>query len=30
VWAGPQAQSAKPGTITLAINAGIREYLTVS
>ena len=30
VWAGPQVQSAKPGTITLAINAGIREYLTVS
>ena len=30
VWAGPQAQSAKPGTITLAINAGIREYLTIS
>jgi hypothetical protein len=28
--AGPQVQSAKPGTITLATNAGIREYLTVS
>jgi hypothetical protein len=30
VWAGPRAQAAKPGTITLAIYAGIREYLTVS
>jgi len=29
-WAGPKAQGAKPGSITLAIYAGIREYLTVS
>jgi len=30
VWAGPRAKAAKPGSITLAIYAGIREYLTVS
>lgn len=30
VWAGPRVQSAKAGKITLAIYAGIREYLTVS
>jgi hypothetical protein len=30
VWAGPQVQSAKPGVIALAIQAGVREYLTVS
>jgi hypothetical protein len=30
LWAGPQAASAKPGTIALAIYAGIREYLTIS
>jgi hypothetical protein len=30
VWAGPTVQSVKAGNITLAINAGIREYLTVS
>jgi hypothetical protein len=30
VWAGPKVQSVKAGSITLAINAGIREYLTVS
>jgi hypothetical protein len=30
VWAGPRAQAAKPGSITLATYAGIREYLTVS
>ena len=30
VWAGPKAPAAKPGSITLAIYAGIREYLTVS
>jgi hypothetical protein len=30
VWAAPQAQAAKPGSITLAIYAGIREYITVS
>jgi hypothetical protein len=30
VWAGPQTQTAKPGSITLAIYTGIREYLTVS
>jgi hypothetical protein len=30
VWAGPQVQTAKPGSITLATYAGIREYLTVS
>jgi hypothetical protein len=30
VWAGPKAQTAKPGSITLAIYAGVREYLTVS
>jgi hypothetical protein len=30
VWAGPKVQSAKAGTITLAVYAGIREYLTVS
>jgi hypothetical protein len=30
LWAGPQAQAARPGSITLAIYAGIREYITVS
>jgi hypothetical protein len=30
VWAGPRVQAAKQGGITLAIYAGIREYLTVS
>jgi hypothetical protein len=30
VWAGPRAQAAKPGSVTLATYAGIREYLTVS
>jgi hypothetical protein len=30
VWAGPRAKAAKPGSITLAVYAGIREYLTVS
>jgi hypothetical protein len=30
LWAGPEAQSASPGNVTLAINVGIREYLTVS
>jgi hypothetical protein len=30
LWAGPRVQSAKAGTVTLAIYAGIREYLTVS
>jgi hypothetical protein len=30
VWAGPRAKAAKAGGITLAIYAGIREYLTVS
>jgi hypothetical protein len=30
VWAGPQVHSAKASKITLAIYAGIREYLTVS
>lgn len=30
VWAGPKVTSAKAGSITLAIYAGIREYLTVS
>ena len=29
VWAGPRVDSAKDG-ITLAIHAGVREYLTVS
>jgi hypothetical protein len=30
LWAGPQAQAVKAGSITLAIYAGIREYITVS
>jgi hypothetical protein len=30
LWAGPKTQHAKAGSITLAIYAGIREYLTVS
>ena len=30
VWAGPRVQSTKDGGITLAIHAGVREYLTVS
>ena len=30
VWAGIKAPAAKPGSITLAIYSGIREYLTVS
>jgi hypothetical protein len=30
VWAGPLVHSAKAGKITLAIYAGIREYLAVS
>ena len=30
VWAGPKVQAAKRGGVTLAIYAGIREYLTVS
>jgi hypothetical protein len=30
VWAGPRTKAAKPGSITLATYAGIREYLTVS
>jgi hypothetical protein len=29
VWAGPRVESAKDG-ITIAVHAGIREYLTVS
>ena len=30
VWAGPRVQAAKHGGVTLAVHAGIREYLTVS